>query len=376
MSDIQTLDNAIIHNLLINLSKQETICFQSVIEKALKAFSISDERQHQPNPSIINRVNGLHALFRPFTSESSIGTKIIVQPAPGDDGKNSPLRGVILICDRKGIPTGLLPAEEITGYRTAMCAMIPFSWRNHVENIVIFGAGMQALWHTRLILALRGSEVKRITFVNRSRTRADGLVATILQENETRWRSGCVFGFVDATDRMNLQGCIKDADCVFCTTPSREPLFPAEYLSLDMDGRGRRPFISAVGSRDPDMIELDPVLLHRVITGNDGGYNPITGDERGVVLTDDREFAIQHCGEFVQTKTTENIVELGEIVDLRFGPHTDHARKRHIERASEFLPEGFVIYKSIGVGLTDLAAGEAILALFRKQQQKPLKESE
>lgn len=178
-----------------------------------------------------------------------------------------------------------------------------------------------------------------------------------------------MFGCVDATDRLNLQGCIKDADCVFCTTPSREPLFPAEYLSLDMQGKGRRPFISAVGSRDPDMIELDPDLLRRAIAGNDNGYNPITGDERGVVLTDDREFAIRHCGEFVQTEISENIVELGEIVDLKVGPHTDHARKRHTERANEFLSEGFVVYKSIGVALTDLAAGEAILALFRRQKE-------
>jgi ornithine cyclodeaminase/alanine dehydrogenase-like protein (mu-crystallin family) len=369
MSDIQVLDNTIIYNVLINLSKEETIHFQDVIEQALKAFSIGDERQYQPKPSIINRANGLHALFRPFVSESSIGTKIIVQPAPEDDGRKSPLRGVILLCDKQGIPNGLLSAEEITGYRTAMCAMIPFSWRKHVEKIVIFGAGMQALWHTRLILALRGSKVKSIMVVNRSRDRVDGLISTVSQENATRWRSGCVLGFVDATNRSDLQDCLRYADCIFCTTPSREPLFPAEDLSLARDGKRRRPFISAVGSRDPDMIELNPALLHRAITGNDCGYNPITGDERGVILTDDREFAIQHCGEFFQTKITENIVDLGEIIDLNIGPHTVSSRKQHIGRVNEFLSEGFVIYKSIGVSLTDLAAAEAILALFKKQQQ-------
>ena len=47
-----------------------------------------------------------------------------------------------------------------------MSAMIPFSWRKHVENIVIFGGEMQALWHTRFILNLRASEVKCITYVN------------------------------------------------------------------------------------------------------------------------------------------------------------------------------------------------------------------
>ena len=63
-----------------------------------------------------------------------------------------------------------------------MNAMVPFTWRVNVENIVIFGAGMQALRHTRLILTLRGSEVRTITFANPSRDRVDALIGTVSRE--------------------------------------------------------------------------------------------------------------------------------------------------------------------------------------------------
>lgn len=73
MADVQVLDNAIIHDLLINSSKEETIAFWNVSERALKDFSVGRERQYQPIPSVANRRNGQHTLFRPFTSNSSIG---------------------------------------------------------------------------------------------------------------------------------------------------------------------------------------------------------------------------------------------------------------------------------------------------------------
>ena len=58
MATIQVLDNPTIHNLLINLSKEETTSFRDTIEQTLEAFSINGERQYQPPPSIVNRPNG------------------------------------------------------------------------------------------------------------------------------------------------------------------------------------------------------------------------------------------------------------------------------------------------------------------------------
>jgi ornithine cyclodeaminase/alanine dehydrogenase-like protein (mu-crystallin family) len=223
MSKIPILDNQKLHNLLINLSKDETIEFRRIIERTFEQFSVGGERQYQPTPNVTNRPNGQSILFRPFTSNSSIGTKITVDSTPGQDGKKDPPHGVIVLCDVKGNPKSLLSSEEVTGYRTSMNAMVPFSWRKNVENIIIFGSGMQALWHTRLILMLRGSEVKKITYVSRVRHRVDHLIAKVSEENLARWKSHCCFDFVDNTTsdfEENLKLHLSNVDCIFCTTPS------------------------------------------------------------------------------------------------------------------------------------------------------------
>jgi ornithine cyclodeaminase/alanine dehydrogenase-like protein (mu-crystallin family) len=293
------LDNDAVYNLLINLTKDETLKFLHITEKTLEDFSVNGERAYQPPPTSASRPNGQRTLFRPFTSDSAVGAKIIVTPSPKPDGTKDPLHGLIILLDGNGISTGLMAAEEITGYRTSMNAMVPFFWRKHVENIVIFGGGMQALWHTGLILALRGNEVRRITFVNSSRERVDTLIETVSGENAACWKSDCEFEFIsskDADAKQRVKSFLAEAACIFCTTPSRSPLFPASYLTERSGAHAeRQPFIAAVGSWQSDMIELRPALLHHAIIAQ-SGFNPLTGEATGVVLVDDRDYAFENAG--------------------------------------------------------------------------------
>ncbi|KAJ5336921.1 Ornithine cyclodeaminase/mu-crystallin family protein [Penicillium brevicompactum] len=367
---VQFLDNTTIHDLLINLSRDEAINLRNVMERTFEDFSVGGERQYQSQPSFTNRPNGQSTLFRPFTSNDSVGTKISVEPTPDPDGKKGALHGVIVLCDGNGIPTGLLSSEEVTGYRTSMNAMVPFSWRKHVDDIVIFGSGMQALWHTRLILTLRGSEVKRITYVSSGKHRIDELILKVSRENGTRWNSECVFDFIGNTTsdfQQRLEARLRGADCIFCTTPSKKPLFPMGYLG---ERDGRRPFISAVGSWQSDMIELDPALLHLAVAPN-SGYNPITQKDDGVILVDDREFGLTNSGELVQAEiAARNVVELGEVISIMGKEKADFASAR-IAKTKEFISEGFVIYKSVGVSLTDLTISNAILQIAREKTEQP-----
>ncbi|KAF4472796.1 pfs ankyrin repeats & 6-phosphofructo-2-kinase [Fusarium albosuccineum] len=117
------------------------------------------------------------------------------------------------------------------------------------------------------------------------------------------------------------------------------------------------------------MIELDPALLHHGIAA-EGGYNPASGENKGVVLVDDRDYALKNSGEVVQSKVTgEDLVELGQIVALRKG-RTQPLNDKHLDDTNKFISEGFVVYKSIGVSLTDLTAGNAVLALSKKKQAR------
>ncbi|RDW79172.1 Ornithine cyclodeaminase family protein [Aspergillus mulundensis] len=377
MAGIRVLDNSTIHDILINLSRTETFDFLHILEQTLLDFTTT-ERHHQPAPSVANRPDGQNTLFRPFTSSSSIGTKIIVDPAPNSTGKRDPQGGVIVLCDEKGSPSGVLSAEEITGYRTSMNAMVPFCWRKHVENIVIFGAGVQALWHSRLILALRGDEVKSITYVSGDRARANKLRATISAENDARWKASCSLRHISSLApeeefQRELKSCLHEASCIFCTTPAKKPLFPPSYLpNVGSKGNSssRLPFISAVGSWQPDMIELDPELLRLAIASN----SSVTEKAGGAILVDDREFGLTNSGELIQSQVAaKDIVELGEIIALRKGRRNEISglvAERGAEEMNWFISEGFVVYKSVGVSLTDLTVSEAVLELAKARGSK------
>ncbi|KAM0716635.1 hypothetical protein Q7P37_008080 [Cladosporium fusiforme] len=364
MTNVPFYTNEKIHQLLLNLSKDEFIGFRQVVERTFEDFSIGGERGCQPEPSGVTRPNGQRTLFRPFTSDEAVGTKIVVEPPLRPDGKKDPLHGTLILLDGFGNLTGLLAAEEVTGFRTSMNVMVPFSWRRHVQNIVIFGSGMQALWHTRLILALRGDEVESITYVAPADTQVDALIKQIKAENDPRWKSSCSLRRGSSASD-SLKAMLQRADCVFCTTPSKALLFPANYL-IDDRSNGRLPFISAIGSWQPDMIELDPALLHHSLAA-DGGYNPTNGENRGVVFVDDREYALKNSGEIVQSKIkSDNMVELGQIVALmRAGSKTKDYR---LEETENYISQGFMVYKSVGLSLTDLTVSNAILSHIQERQ--------
>ncbi|KAI1173449.1 hypothetical protein F4777DRAFT_557783 [Nemania sp. FL0916] len=355
MGNLLVLGDSDIHNILINLTRSEIHHFRDALAQCLRDYSVGAEREYQPLPGVINRPEGQKCLFRPFTSGDAVGSKIIVQPAPTSKAAGA-LHGMIALCDSDGLPSGILNAEEVTGYRTALSALIPYLWRRHSENIIVFGAGKQALWHLRLVLALRGDEIKSIIVINRTVSRGEELVAKIKQENESRWKSAATMQCIDPSGpdyQERLKGQLATADVVFCTVGAKEPLFPADYIVTE--GRARQPYISAVGSWQPDMIELDPELLHYTA-------RKVSSDSRaGSVVVDDRDGVLGHSGEAAQSKIeAKYLLETGELEYIRQNGDVG-------ESLQHWMADGLLVYKSVGVGMLDLAASNAILAIARER---------
>lgn len=361
MTSCLVLSDPEIHTLLINQTRQETQVFlDKVAQSLIQVSSAGEEKPYQPLPAVINRADGRKNLFRTFTSPTGVGVKIIVDPSAAltSQSSDSPLaernrlkglHGIIALCDENGFPSGFLNAEEITGYRTTLSALILWTRRAETGNVVIFGAGKQALWHTRLMLALRGEDVKRISYVNRSVERTEALVEQVRRENEERWKADVEFNVVEAGDKGALKSILGEADAVFCTTPSTEVLFPADFVT-----RKKECYISAIGSWQAGMIELDPELL-RFAAGKER--------KEGIVVVDDLEECLKKTGEGVQSGLTdEQISGVGEVLHL-----LKDEKHEHFKETKQCLQSGFVVYKSVGVSITDLAAGQAVLALAKEK---------
>ncbi|KAJ9633584.1 hypothetical protein H2204_006790 [Knufia peltigerae] len=366
MSSLIVLSDAAVHEILISLSRDEIHQVRDRLAKSLEEFSTPEERNFAPDSVVVTRPHA-KTLFRPFTSSENVGIKIIVDPSAGAEAQassassNATLHGVLALCDRDGLPLGIINADEITGYRTSLSVMVPYAWRTRTTRIVVFGAGKQALWHIRLALALRGDEIEHIAIVNRSAARGESLLSQVRSENEQRWRSSVEMLCVSSTRpdyEQKLESLMATADVVFCTTPSTKPLFPARYLKVQQ-ASSTGCYISSIGSWQPDMMELDPQLLQHGLDLS-RGQHPL-GDEGGAILVDDREESLRSSGEIINSQLrAEQLVEVGEVLSSKTTTSKDQS-------SSPWLADGFVIYKSVGVSATDLAAGTAVLSLARER---------
>jgi phosphoribosylformylglycinamidine synthase len=338
------LSDTDIRTLLYNLSSQDVSNLAEDLNHALTQYSCANETPYQPHRAAITRPNGQVSLFMPATTPSSIGVKIVgVAPSqnlkPGEPG----LKSVLTICDERGQAIGVLNAAELTAFRTALGSMLCYRYRKVTENIVVFGAGKQAEWHVRLAILLKSDAIRRITIVNRSTQHAQKLADSL--EGVAQGIQMTVF---PNDHDAGLKKLVQDADVIFCTTPSTSPLFSASYLKPD-----KTRFISAIGSYRLDMAELDPALLQDITDT----YGPFRGQVyRGFIAVDSIKGCVDEAGELVSAGISEEqMLEVGRIDGLRQGKEGSEVKK--------WLEEGFVVYKSVGVGVTDIAIGKAIMEL-------------
>lgn len=112
-----------------------------------------------------------------------------------DSGSSTSLQGVkagstpqggLILMGSDGKPFGILNAEELTAFRTALASSLLMVRRKRVKTITVFGTGKQAyllfphdlnvetnalrFWHIRLALLFHGSTIQHVHIINRSFT--------------------------------------------------------------------------------------------------------------------------------------------------------------------------------------------------------------
>lgn len=89
---------------------------------------------------------------------------------------------------------------------------------------------------------------------------------------------------------------------------------------------------------------------------------------QGVLLVDDRDGCSAHAGEVVQCGLkAEQLVEIGAVLNKPEGGGPDDARFS-AQAFQDWLKNGLVVYKSVGVSVTDLIAGQRLLQLAKEKQ--------
>lgn len=220
---------------------------------------------------------------------------------------------IVLFSARTGEALAAIEANEITRLRTAAASAVALRHlaRRDAGVLALFGAGVQARAHAEAFLLSWPFKQVLVT----SSSNAAGLAQFLRTEFGVDARA------VDASEAA------RSADAICTCTRAREPLFEGALV---------RPgtFVAAVGASKPSARELDDTLLARA----------------DLIVVEWLVAAQAEAGEFVRaapgTIDPARVVELGRLLVQG----TLRARRAH----------DIVIYKSVGVGLEDVALANLV----------------
>ncbi|HXF47480.1 MAG TPA: ornithine cyclodeaminase family protein [Burkholderiaceae bacterium] len=220
---------------------------------------------------------------------------------------------ILLFSARTGEPLAAIEANELTRLRTAAASSVALQRlaRRDAAVLAIFGTGVQARAHAEAFLLTHPFREVLIA----SGSDAAGLAHFITTEFGVAAR---------ATDAATA---VRAADAIVTCTRAGAPLFDGDWVKPGA-------FVAAIGASKPTARELDDTLLARA----------------DLIAVEWLPAAQTEAGEFVQaapgTIDPQRVVELGKL--LVHG--TSYVRR----------PQDIVVYKSVGVGLEDVALARLV----------------
>lgn len=274
---------------------------QQVLREAWRSFDAADAAMQERVRTEVGGVK-LSTLGAVLPGQGVAGAKVYTTIA----GRFS---FVILLFDsRDGRPLASFDAAAITRLRTAACSVLVAQHlaRSDARRLAIFGTGVQAQAHLAQFAAAYALEEVRLC----SRQPVPETVAAWSRQTGV------------AVRQCTAQAAVDGADIVVTASRAAAPLFAGEALAPGV-------FVAAVGSSLPHTRELDDTALRRA----------------RLVAVEWRPQSLREAGDLVlaapDTGLADKTVELGALVSGRVAGRTD--------------PHAVMVYKSVGVGLQDVA---------------------
>lgn len=265
--------------------------------------------------------NPLRPVFRPPDEPSLMGLMpahrggdaawwslkaLTIVPGNSSRGLDSHQGFVALFDGKTGEPRALMNAGGITAIRTAAVSGVATRLlaRENVKTLAILGSGTQALSHLDAMHAVRSFD--RVVLWSASGRSLEGAESVATAEEAVR-----------------------EADVICTTTASAEPIVRREWLKPGVH-------INGVGSSIPTARELDSQTM-----------------VDASLFVDRRESTLNEAGDFLIPQR-----------EGLFGPEHIRAELGEIllgTAAGRSSDDEITLFKSLGIGVEDLAAGELVL---------------
>lgn len=260
-------------------------------------------------------------LTMPGVREGGAGATVkLVTVMPGNAARGLPtIHALIVWFDAvTGRPVAILDGATITAMRTGAASGVGTRLlaRTDAETLAVIGAGAQAEWQIRAVLAAR--PIRRVAVYARDAEGREAFARRMADE------TGIV---VEAAP--TAEAAVRGADVICCATTSSEPVFDASWV---------RPgaHVNGIGAYRLDMVELPPGLFGRA----------------AIIAIDSRAASMAEAGDVVAA-IAQGFVSEADLVEIGAIEH-DWAASRD--------PEAITIFKSVGLAIQDVAAAELVVA--------------
>lgn len=284
------------------------------------------------------------ALFMParIATEALTGTTIKVVSVPSSPGDTRGLPGSTLVLNENtGAVQAMVNSRSLTALRNAAGSLLSTRVVGLVSptSIVAFGSGKQIQAHLSLFLRTFPS-LTRCAIVNRSANARLQKLVDGLQENfPTAQVAAHEFSMANPTEGdAAVEEAVRAASIVICATSSTSALFPSVWARAGAH-------VILIGSYKPHMKEVETDLVRRALAH--------------ALIVDSRDACAHEAGELLEAKVDMGAVaEIGELVedDGVGGIRTLLPRPEGMENNG-----GVTMFKSVGVGLQDVAIACAAL---------------
>jgi ornithine cyclodeaminase len=229
-------------------------------------------------------------------------------------------QGTVTLFDGEtGVPTAILDASAITEIRTAAVTAVATRLlsRQDARVLAILGAGVQGRAHVESLLRVRDFEEIRVCSRSEEHSRA----------------------LADLDERASVASCAEDAvrgaDVIVTATSSREPVLRREWLAEGAH-------VNAVGASSPAARELDTATV-----------------AAAALFCDSRESVRNEAGEF-RLAVSEGAIDGEQHIRAELGEVLAGLRPGRSD------PGELTLFRSLGIGIEDIAAAQVAVANARR----------